>query len=351
VSVDLKAAEPAVHALAAELGVPARFFWAERLLDETPRLANPSEAAFRATGCWGVAEGAALAAAGPAGRLQVPKRVGAGVTCAVALAPEPIQAERTGRARGRLSVVGLGPGVRAWRTGEAQALLDAADDLVGYGLYLDLAGPPLPGQRRHAYPIGAETERCRHALDLASDGRDVALVCSGDPGIYALASLVMELLEREARPEWERVEVVVSPGVSALQAAAARAGAPLGHDFCAVSLSDLLTPWEAIERRLEAAAAADFVLALYNPVSARRREGLVRAREILLRHRKPETPVLLARDLGRDGEAVRTVTLAELEPDQVDMLTVVLVGSRATRRVPRLHGADWVYTPRGYDVG
>jgi cobalt-precorrin 5A hydrolase/precorrin-3B C17-methyltransferase len=352
VSVDLKAAEPAVHAVAADLGAPARFFWAERLLDETPRLANPSEAAYRATGCWGVAEGAALAAAGPAGRLLVPKRIGAGVTCAVAIAPEPLDPARTGQARGRLSLVGLGPGGRAWRTAEAQALLDAADDIVGYGLYLDLAGPPLPGQRRHPFPIGAEAERCHHALELAAGGRDVALVCSGDPGIYALASLVMELLEREGagRPEWGQVEVAVSPGVSALQAAAARAGAPLGHDFCAVSLSDLLTPWEAIERRLEAAAAADFVLALYNPVSARRQEGLVRARDILLRHRAAETPVVLARDLGREGEAVRTVTLSELEPGQVDMLTVVLVGSSTTRRVPRLHGNDWVYTPRGYGV-
>lgn len=353
VSHELKAAEPAVHALAGKLGVPARFFDGERLLVETSRLTARSEAVFRATGCWGVAEGAALAAAGPEASLVVPKRVGAGgVTCAVALASEPIDAAAVGRARGRLALVGLGPGGRAWRTHEAQALLDAAEELVGYGLYLDLVGPTLPGQRRHDFLIGAEEERCRRALDLAAEGRDVALVCSGDPGIYALASLVMELLEREAaRPDWRRVELLVSPGVSAMQAAAARAGAPLGHDFCAVSLSDLLTPWPEIERRLEAAAAADLALALYNPVSARRREGLVRARAILLRHRAAETPVVLARNLGREGEACRTVALGELGPELVDMLTVVLVGSTRTRRVARLHGDDWVYTPRGYEVG
>jgi len=350
VSVDLKAAEPAVHALAASLDVPARFFPAERLLAETPRLTARSEAAFRATGCWGVAEGAALAAAGAEGRLLVGKRVGKRCTAALALSPAVIDPATVGRPRGRLVVVGLGPGDAAWRTREAQRLLDEADDLVGYDLYLDLARP-LPGQARHGFPIGAEQERSRFALDLAAEGRSVALVCSGDPGIYALATLVLELLDREPRAEWQRVELVVSPGVSALQAAAARLGAPLGHDFCAISLSDLLTPWSVIERRLAAAAAADFVLALYNPASQRRREGLVRAHDILLRHRPPGTPVIVARNLGREDEAVRLTSLEAFEPASVDMLSLVLVGASTSRRVPRLHGGDLVYTPRGYPVG
>jgi cobalt-precorrin 5A hydrolase/precorrin-3B C17-methyltransferase len=162
---------------------------------------------------------------------------------------------------------------------------------------------------------------------------------------------VLELLDREPRPEWQRVELVVSPGVSALQAAAARLGAPLGHDFCAISLSDLLTPWSVIERRLEAAAAADFVLALYNPASQRRREGLVRAHDILLRHRPPGTPVIVARNLGREDEAVRLTSLAAFEAASVDMLSLVLVGASTSRRVPRLHGGDLAYTPRGYPVG
>jgi cobalt-precorrin 5A hydrolase/precorrin-3B C17-methyltransferase len=279
----------------------------------------------------------------------VQKQVGDRCTCALALAPAVIDAATIGQARGRLAVVGLGPGEARWRTAEAQRLLDEADELVGYELYLELAGS-LPGQVLHRSPIGAEQERCRLALERAAKGLSVALVCSGDPGIYALAGLVLELVEREGRPDWERVEIVVSPGVSAMQAAAARFGAPLGHDFCAISLSDLLTPRSAIERRLEAAAAGDFVVALYNPASQRRRELLPLAREILLRHRPAETPVLVARNLGREDETSRLTSLAELDPGEVDMLSLVLVGSSTTRRVKRLHGRDWVYTPRGYPV-
>jgi cobalt-precorrin 5A hydrolase / precorrin-3B C17-methyltransferase len=178
----------------------------------------------------------------------------------------------------------------------------------------------------------------------------VALVCSGDPGIYALATLVLELLDKAEDDAWSRVELVVCPGVSALQAAAALAGAPLGHDFCAISLSDLLTPMEVIERRVRAAAESDLVVALFNPVSARRREALVRARDILLERRSDDTSVVIARNVGRPEEQVRLVDLAELTPDLCDMLTIVLVGSSATRRTPRLHGPDWVYTPRGYEV-
>jgi cobalt-precorrin 5A hydrolase/precorrin-3B C17-methyltransferase len=350
VSLDLKAAEPAVHDLAARLGVPARFFPAERLLVETERLSGRSEVVFRETGCWGVAEGAALAAVGEEGRLLVPKRKGERVTAAVALAAHELAPAAIGRARGRLAVVGLGPGGPHWRTAEAEHLLAEAEELVGYGLYLDLIGPAAAGKKRHVFPLGAEVERCRFALQRAAEGRNVALVCSGDPGIYALATLVFELLESGADPAWARVEVNVSPGVSALQAAAARAGAPLGHDFCAISLSDLLTPFEVILKRVQAAAEGDFVVAFYNPVSLRRREALVRARDILLRHRPGDTPVTLARNLGRPDESLRLVRLDELTPDLCDMLTLVLVGSSTSRRVPQLHGADWVYTPRGYKV-
>lgn len=348
VSIDLKAAEPAVHALADRLGVPARFFPAARLLEETPRLTARSKIVFRETGAWGVAEAAALAAVGGDGHLLVPKRKGERVTCAVALAAHDLDPTTVGRPQGRLSVVGLGPGGPHWRTAEAESLLAEAEELVGYRLYLDLVGRAAAGKPAHAFPLGAEVERCRFALERAAEGRHVALVCSGDPGIYALATLVFELLENAPDPAWARVAVAVSPGVSALQAAAARAGAPLGHDFCAISLSDLLTSWEAIERRVQAAAIGDFVVAFYNPVSARRREGLTRARDILLQHRSPGTPVLLARNLGRTDESLRLVALAELTPDLCDMLTLVLVGSSTSRRVPRLHGPDWLYTPRGY---
>ncbi|MEE2981529.1 MAG: precorrin-3B C(17)-methyltransferase, partial [Pseudomonadota bacterium] len=259
--------------------------------------------------------------------------------------PAVIHAENVGRARGHLAVVGIGPGGEGWRSPEASRLVADASDLVGYGLYLDLLGPLAGGKTRHDFPLGDEEARVRVALDLAAEGRHVALVSSGDAGIYAMASLVFELLDRGGKDAWHRVEITVTPGISALQAAAARAGAPLGHDFCAISLSDLLTPWDAIKRRLEAAATGDFVVALYNPVSQRRREALPKARKILLGHRPDDTPVILARNLGRHGEAVRTVDLAALDVDDVDMLTVVIVGSSRTRRV-----GGWVYTPRGYDA-
>jgi cobalt-precorrin 5A hydrolase/precorrin-3B C17-methyltransferase len=347
-SLDLKADEPAVHSAAGALDAPARFFTAARLEAETPRLANPSELVFREVGCHGVAEAAALAAAGPGGELIVPKAKSARATCAIARAPAVVRARDVGRGRGSLAVVGLGPGDPNWRSPEAEARIAAASDLVGYRLYLDLLGPLARGKQRHDYALGEEEARVRAALDLAAEGRDVALVCSGDPGIYAMAALVFELLEREARAPWDRVEISVAPGISALQAAAARVGAPLGHDFCAVSLSDLLTPWPDIERRLRAAAEGDFVIALYNPVSRSRTQPLVRALEVLRAHRAPETPVVLARNLGRAGESVSVLDLADLAPEQADMLTLVLVGSSATRRVPRGGGGCWVYTPRGY---
>jgi cobalt-precorrin 5A hydrolase/precorrin-3B C17-methyltransferase len=349
VSVDLKVDEPAIHALAASLDVPARFFPATRLLDETPRLTMRSEAAFRATGCWGVAEGAALAAVGPEGSLVVARRQSRRATCAVARAPSPIDAATIGRPRGRLAVIGIGPGDPAWRTPEASAMLAAADDVVGYRLYLDLLGRTITGKNCHDSAIGEEEERVRLALDLAAAGRSVALVSSGDAGIYGLATLVFELIDREGRRDWSAIEIAVAPGISAMQAAAARTGAPLGHDFCAISLSDLLTPWTAIRARIEAAAAADFVVALYNPRSARRPTRLAEAAAILLAHRAPETPVVIARNLGRSEETQRILRLAELADAEADMLSLVLVGSSHTRLgagdPPRL------YTPRGYFDG
>jgi cobalt-precorrin 5A hydrolase/precorrin-3B C17-methyltransferase len=349
VSVDLKTGEAGIHALARSLGVPARFFPAARLLAETERLTVRSEAAFRATGCWGVAEGAALAGAGADGALVVARRQSRHATCAVARAATPIDAAGIGRPRGRLAIVGIGPGDPGWRTPEASALIDAADEVVGYRLYLDLLGPAIAGKRRHDSAIGAEEERARLALELAAKGRAVALVSSGDPGIYGLAALVFELLDRGQRRDWDAVEVTVAPGVSAMQAAAARVGAPLGHDFCAISLSDRLTPWPAIRARIEAAAEADLVVALYNPRSQLRPYHLADAAAILLGQRPALTPCVIARNLGRDGESRQIVRLDELAGAPCDMLSLVIVGSRATRLVagdpPRL------YTPRGYFSG
>ena len=348
VSIELKLPEPGIHLLAQTLGVPARFLSSDQLLEETARLSERSEAVFRATGCWGVAEAAALAAVGSDGTLVVSKRKTKHATCAVARAPRPFDVAALGRGRGRLAVIGIGPGDPAWRTPEASAALAMASDVVGYRLYLDLLGSAIAGKCRHDGALGEEEARVHRALTLAAGGRNVALVSSGDSGIYGLASLVFEILDRRACPEWRSVEIVVCPGVSAMQAAAARAGAPLGHDFCAVSLSDLWTPWPRIRTRLDMAAQGDFVVALYNPRSTRRSGQLAEAAEVLLRHRTPQTPVFIARNLGRDGEAIRIIPLSDLAgaAAEIDMLSLVIVGNSTTRTVPG--DPPRLYTPRGY---
>jgi cobalt-precorrin 5A hydrolase/precorrin-3B C17-methyltransferase len=342
-SIDIKMDEPAIHALAASLDVPARFFTAEELRREEHRLATPSDYVKATVGVAGVAEAAALAAAGPDARLVLAKRVGPRATLAVARAPHDIDPRRAGRARGRLDIVGIGPGPNDWRTPEAARALRAADAVVGYGLYLDLLGPLIADKPQHARALGEEEARVALALALAARGQRVALVSSGDAGIYALATLAHELVARGDDPAWARLEIHGMPGVSAMQAAAARAGAPLGHDFCAISLSDLLTPIETIEARVRAAIAADFVIAFYNPASQRRREPFHRALAALREGRPPTTPVVVARNLGRAGEHVETVELQALDPDRVDMLTLLIVGSSATRI-----GPSGVFTPRGY---
>lgn len=349
VSIDLKADEVAVHAVGAHFGVPVRFFTAELLEAEAGRLQTPSDIVFAETGCHGVAEGAALAESGKSGELTVAKQKSKRATAAVARANAPITHEAAGRARGHLSVVGIGPGNKYWRSPEVSALVGQASDLVGYSLYLDLLEGLADGKTRHDFDLGREEDRVRHAMELAGEGRNVALVCSGDAGIYAMATLVFELLEHgQLSDAAGRISIQVSPGISALQAAAARAGAPLGHDFCTISLSDLLTPWEMIKKRVKAAAEGDFVIAFYNPVSKRRRIQLAHAKGVLLEHRPEDTPVILATNLGRDGENVRIVPLGDLVIDDVDMLTVVVVGSSESRVIRTGDGRNWVYTPRGY---
>ncbi|MEM7406497.1 MAG: precorrin-3B C(17)-methyltransferase [Pseudomonadota bacterium] len=347
-SLDVKADEPAVQALAEALSAPARFFASARLEQETPRLKHPSEIVFREVGCHGVAEAAALAAAGENGQLVVEKRKGRRVTCAVAVSDTPIDPSALGRARGSLAVVGIGPGASATRSPAAAEAIADADHIVGYAMYVDLAADLLrDNQIQHRYSLGKEAERVQHAIDLATAGRRVALVCSGDAGVYAMASLACELLDDAANAAASRIAVAVYPGISAMQAAAAAVGAPLGHDFCAISLSDLLTPREVIERRLDAAGSGDFVMALYNPISATRVATFERALEIIREHRGPDTIVVVARSLGRPDESTRVMELGALSSADVDMLFVVLVGSSNTRRFDHA-GRTLAYTPRGY---
>ncbi|HKG52550.1 MAG TPA: precorrin-2 C(20)-methyltransferase [Actinomycetales bacterium] len=245
---------------------------------------------------------------------------------------------------GEVVVVGLGPGDERWLTPEAREALESADHLVGYRTYLDRV-PQRPGQQRHPSGNTVEAERADVALDLARGGACVAVVSSGDPGVFAMAAAVVE--QAAADPRWASVPVRVLPGVTAAQAVASRVGAPLGHDFAVVSLSDRLKPWDVITARLDALARADLAIALYNPTSQSRTWQLGEARDVLLRHRDPATPVVIGRDVGGPQESVRVVTLADLDPAQVDMRCLLIVGSSQTRAVER-DGRTTVLTPRRY---
>ncbi len=341
-SIDRNADEPALLQLAAQHGWPLRWFPADALA--TVPVPNPSAAVQAEMGTASVAEAAAVLAAGPASRLLAPKRVEHHRAAERGAATLAI-AEATDQwlpSHGQLHLVGSGPGQLDLLTPDARRALSEASVWVGYGLYLDLLEPlRRPDQLRCDGQLTEERARCQLALELASQGLNVALVSSGDSGIYAMAGLALELWL--AQPPDGRPSFTVHPGISALQLAAARAGAPLMHDFCTISLSDRLTPWAVIEQRLQAAASGDFVVALYNPRSRGRDWQLGRAQAILLEARPATTPVVLARQLGRPEEAVSLHTLAALPLEQVDMLTLVLIGNSTSRMTD-----GRMVTPRGY---
>ena len=264
------------------------------------------------------------------------------------LADSPAAAALIGQPRGRLSVVGLGPGSADLMAPAVRCALDEAEDVLGYETYVTMAGPFRPEQLQHNSDNREELQRAAHAFALAAQGRRVVMVSSGDPGVFAMAAAVLEALEASTDADWHNVELQMLPGVSAALATAAKAGAPLGHDFCMLSLSDNLKPWAMIEKRLEHAGIADLAMAFYNPISKSRPWQLGRALEIVRQQRRPETIVVLGRDIGRPAEALTITTLGELTPAQVDMRTLVIIGSSTTRRFPRAEGGDWVYTPRWY---
>jgi len=339
-SIDLKEDDPAINGI---LHKPVRYFTAKELRAQGDKIKNPSNVVELETGTPSVSEAAALAAGGPGSELIVPKIIGNRMTCAIARSPTPIT-KSLGKERGRLMLVGVGPGNIYMRSQGATNALSYSTDWVGYGLYLDLVADLKQDQIEHRFPLGGEEDRVRHAIELAKQGKQVALVCSGDAGIYAMAALVYEIIDLEPN----RISVDVIPGISAFQAAAAKAGAMIGHDFCCISLSDLLTPWEAIEKRVKAAAEGDFVISFYNPRSLKRRNQLERAFAILKAHRPPDTPVIIASNLGRIEENVRIVKFADFNPDDVDMLTLVMVGSSQSKSFARGDGKTYAYTPRGY---
>jgi precorrin-3B C17-methyltransferase len=249
---------------------------------------------------------------------------------------------------GRLTVIGLGPGPARWMTPAAQQALEAATDIFGYKMYLERL-TVRPGQRVHASGNRAELERAQAALAAVQSGRQAVLVSSGDPGVFAMAAAVFEAIEAGPK-DWRSLNVTVEPGVTAMLAAAARIGAPLGHDFCAISLSDNLKPWRAIEKRLRLACEADFVLALYNPASQARPGNVHRAFEILREVRPADTAIVFARAIGRKDEHVTVTALEKADPGAADMQTLIIVGSGATRILARDGEAEpWVYTPRGME--
>ncbi|NNH69252.1 precorrin-3B C(17)-methyltransferase [Nocardia uniformis] len=256
---------------------------------------------------------------------------------------EPVAAGSPGADSGEVVVIGLGPGASAWTTPEVTRALAEATDIVGYSTYINRV-PQRPGQRRHASDNRVESERAAMALDMAKNGAKVVVVSSGDPGVFAMAAAVVE---ESADPQWRDVPVRVLPGMTAASAVASRVGAPLGHDFAMLSLSDRLKPWEVVARRISAVAAADMAFAVYNPASSQRTWQVAAMRDLVLEHRKPGTPVVLGRDVGGPTESVRVVTLGELDPAEVDMRTLLIVGA-STTTVFDTAGGPRVFTSRRY---
>ncbi|MDQ1718046.1 MAG: precorrin-2 C20-methyltransferase / precorrin-3B C17-methyltransferase [Pseudonocardiales bacterium] len=255
---------------------------------------------------------------------------------------EPVGAPTAGA--GRVDVVGLGPAGRDWLTPQASKVLSAAEHIVGYGPYVDRV-PANSRQQRHSSDNKVESERAEFALDLARRGARVAVVSSGDPGVFAMASAVIEVA---TQPEYSDVDVRIVPGLTAAQAVASQVGAPLGHDFCILSLSDRLKPWSVVAQRLEAAAGADLVIALYNPASKTRRQQISDTKDLLLKYRDPQTPVVIGRAVGSPEQQISVVTLAELDPHEIDMRCLLIIGSSQTRAVPGPDGRPRVFTPRRY---
>jgi precorrin-3B C17-methyltransferase len=246
---------------------------------------------------------------------------------------------------GRVMIVGLGPGPAEWMTPEASAAVASASDIVGYGPYVQRLALR-KDQRVYASDNRVEMDRARLALRLATEGRAVAVVSGGDPGVFAMAAAVFEAVEDD--PRWLKLDIAVKPGVTAMQAAAARLGAPLGHDFCVISLSDNLKPWAIVERRLRAAAEGDFVIALYNPASKARPTRITQAFDLLRGVKTPTTPVAFARAVGRVDETLVVTTLGEADVSLVDMATLVIIGSSETRFIARDGARPWMLTPRAY---
>lgn len=334
-----ESSNPTIHKVAEVLGVPTRFFPVSHLSELTSRGYSLSQAV-------------ALAATRLSGKLVFPPPpYSIASPIAVAIASHVLHPESIGQARGKLAIIGTGPGASYWMSPEVKEILRQATDLVGYKTYLDLIGNLAQNKHRHESDNREEESRAETALNLAAKGRYVAVISSGDPGIYAMATAIFEVIDRKHKPEWENIDIQVAPGISAMQAVAAAVGAPLGHDFCVISLSDILKPWDIIVQRITNAAQADFAIAFYNPVSQERIWQLAAAIQILLQYRQPNTPVVLGQNLGRPGQQVKVTTLEELDPTEANMRTTIIVGSSHTHQIKLSNGNIHVYTSRRYSAG
>jgi len=342
-TIDLKKNEPGLILFAERFGFDLHTFRADEL--NTVEGITPSRAAKKATGANAVAEPSAILASGN-GKLLVPKQKIGNVTVAAA---KLTKAKMTGRKDnmklGKIFIVGTGPGSIEHITPYARKTIEGSDSIVGYGTYLELIEVLTSGKKVVSTGMTQEIDRCRKAIELAAEGRTVAVISGGDPGIYAMAGLVLELLKNEGAASANQLPLVeVVPGISALNACASRLGAPLMHDFASISLSDRLTPWETIEKRLEAAASADFVIVLYNPRSKGRAEHINTAQNIIMKHRRPDTPVGIVKAAMRENESVVVTDLEHMCEHDIDMQTTVIIGNSKT-----LTWNNLIITPRGYE--
>jgi cobalt-precorrin 5A hydrolase / precorrin-3B C17-methyltransferase len=346
-TIDRKASEPGLVAFATKLSLPVMSFTSGEI-NRVPGV-TPSAAARKATGAQAVAEPAAILASGH-GRLLVEKQKIGNVTVAIAekeatndQPAKPLNGNASNPS-GRIYVVGTGPGSADYLTPRALRAINDSDVIVGYGTYLDLIHDLIQGKEIVSTGMAQEIDRCRRAIELWEEGRTVAVVSGGDPGIFAMAGLILEILKKRGNTFFSRDTVEIIPGISALNACAARLGAPLMHDFSAISLSDRLTPWETIAARLDAAAGADFVIVLYNPKSRGRVTHIEKARDIIIKRRSPQTPVGIVKAAMREGEEVLLSDLAHMPFEHIDMQTTVIIGNSKT-----VVWNDLMITPRGYE--
>ena len=341
-TIDKKGAEPGLLSFAGKYNLKINTFTPDEL--NSVSNVEKSEAAFKATGANAVAEPAAMLASG-ADKLLVRKQKIGNATIAIAEKKAGRRAQSAERRAGKLYIVGTGPGTIEHITPYAQSVIKESDVIVGYGTYLDLIKELTRDKEVISTGMTKEIERCRKAVELAISGRTVSVISGGDPGIYAMAGLVFEILKgQRAKVKTSELSVEVIPGIAALNACAARLGAPLMHDFAAISLSDRLTPWKLIEERLESAAKTDFVIVLYNPKSMGRPEHINKARKIILKHRAPETPVGVVRAAMRENESIVVTNLRDMLNYDIDMQTTVIIGNSRT-----FVWDNWMITPRGYE--